>query len=486
MNNRQTPLESVAVVGAGPIAHIAALRLANALPMARIVIVRTSNDPAALADRFPSTLPGGWPTDVGCDEAELVSRGIATHRLGIRFVDWGEDEREWTFAHGADVILPMTGALPLLWLAHARDIIPRYEDLRPAAVLAATGRYIEVPDDRPSLLTYVDCGLRLDSVELLAMLDHRARAVGIGFCDGDVVATERLSDGNLSLLRLADGTTVCADLFVDATGPRALLAATAGEAAPGWCGCDRMLIAERRGNPSPADTLRAIELGWLGVRPLSERHVVRLAYASAMADEGHARRWLAIPKAEAINLVQPRRRPALAANALALGEAGSAIDPIGDFGFALAVRQLALFLQLLPARNIDPLLAHEFNRRAGLAAERIGTFVASLHSIRPRRHGSFWSRRQVRLPAQLSAAATAFAERGLLPQHDDQSLSDADWRAALLGLGVVPRQRDAVARSADPVLVRPLLADLAKAIATLAAALPAYPDHLAHLKDSAR
>jgi len=477
MTNARAPLAAVAVVGAGPIAYVAALVTAKAVPTARITIVRPPADPAALADRFPTTLPGssGWLADAGLDEAHLVADGVATHRVGIRFAEWGEDARDWTFAHGSDVALPLPGALPLLWLAHGRDVALRYEDVRPAAALAAADRFAAPLADRRSLLDCVDAGLRLDAARLLPLLDRRARAAGIAVRESDVVATQRSGDGGLASITLANGTTIAADLFVDATGPRALLAATKGETAADWCGCDRLLIAERPGDPAPADAIRAVGIGWRGDRPLADRITIRLAYAADTADEAQARRLLDAGDAEAVALPPPRHRPPFAAKVLALGEAGTAIDPLGDFGFALAERQLALFAELLPSRDRDPLLAAEYNRRAGLAADRIGTVVASLHAVRPRRRGPFWRARTGAVPAALDA----FAERGVLPQHDDQSVTDADWRAALLGLGIVPRQHDAVARSADPARVRALIADLAAAVAALPATLPPYPALLA-------
>ena len=58
-------------------------------------------------------------------------------------------------------------------------------------------------------------------------------------------------------------------------------------------------------------------------------------------------------------------------NVVALGDAAAHFEPLGWLNLDLAHRQLALLLELLPGREPDPRERAEFNRRAGLMADRV-------------------------------------------------------------------------------------------------------------------
>ena len=103
-------IRSVAVVGGGIVAFSAALAFRKALPNAVVTVLETPVNPAALADRMPTTWPsvGQFHGLIGLDELDLVRRGIAVHHVGTVFQDW-PDGRNWVHGfgrHGKPVVLP--------------------------------------------------------------------------------------------------------------------------------------------------------------------------------------------------------------------------------------------------------------------------------------------------------------------------------------------------------------------------------------------
>lgn len=479
MSNAQHPIEAAAVFGPGPLAHVVALRLARALPTARITLIRTPLDPAALTDRFPTTMPGNgdWLRAIGIDEQRLVAAGAATHRLGIRFADWGADAIDWTFAHGDEIPVGIPAPLHQLWLAHGRSSASRFELLVPGCALAASGRFVDAAAAADPLLASVDHGLRLDRARALPLLEAALAAAGIAAIDARAVARSTDLDGHCTRVTLDGARTVRADLFIDATGPAALLRPD-DPVATATAACTRLLIAAQPGPPSPSDLLRAADFGWQAQWPLADRTVTMIGCDE---DGREPASRAATSSLEEVILPAPAQRAPIAANVLALGEAGGALDPLGTLGFALALRQLDLFVELLPARRADPRLSAEFNRRARLTAERLAAFVAALTCVRPRRAGAYWRRRATDLPPGLAATVAQFAERGTLPHFDEESVSRHEWHVVLLGLGVVPRITDAMARSTDPATVHAMLARLAARVAALPASAPPYPIYLSHL-----
>jgi tryptophan halogenase len=462
-------------VGDGPVGLTAAIAFAAALPQARLTVIATPDDPAALADRLPVADPRalGFLATLSIDEAGLVAAG-ATHRIGARFA-WGDIA--FTLGTGEGVPALAGAALHQLWLAHGAT--GRFEDLVPAAVLAAADRFVLPEEDPRSPLSRIDHGLRLDPVRARAMLAARARAVGVA-----IVPTDRLDvkrDGEtIRAVTLGDGQRIAADLFVDAGGPSAVLAAE-----DDWIDwraalpADRLLLATGADAPSPTDSYAAVPTGWTATWPLADRSLSGFAYAAATTDDAEAQRLFATQGAPIVLRPGRRVRPFIG-NVLALGDAAGAIGPLGlagFAGFALACAHLSLALDLLPARVPDPFLIAEYNRRATLQADRVCDHAAAFYHV-AQPPGPFWDAvRASAAPEGLAALLTQFRQRGTLPPLEEEMVARVDWIQALLGLGVQPMRTDPIALSVPAAAARAALDGLRGAIAPLPGRLPPYPDY---------
>ena len=474
MNRRESP-QGVVVVGGGLVALSAAIGFARALPQARVTFVATAPDPAALADRLPAVTPQVAEAfdALGLDEAALVAAGAATHRVGERFA-WGD--APFTLGEGDGVPSIAGAALHQLWLAHGDG---QYDALVPAAALATAGRFAPPASDPRSLLSRVNYTVRLDADAATPFFLAALRAARVHVVAPQHLRIVRDAD-RVSALTMDDGDALTADLFVDATGPAALLAAEDaawldwGDTLP----VDRVLLGAAPPRPSPLDLYEATTDGWTARWPLAGRALAGLAYGSATTGDARAARQMPGP-VERI-AIRPRRQVTpFAGNVLALGDAAATLGPLGWPGYTLALAHLELALALMPARTPEPLLVAEYNRRATLRADRLHAYAAAFYLVGQRR-GDFWhARRAQRPPAELATALAQFGQRGTLPPLEEEMVPQAAWQQALIGLGVRPARADPLALSVPRASAVAALAQLRGAVAALPAGLPAYPDYLA-------
>jgi tryptophan halogenase len=203
--NADKAIRSVCVAGGGIVGLSAALAFGRALPKARVTLVATLSDPAALADRLPSTQPevGRFHAAIGFNELDLVKAGTATHRLATRFKNWSADGSVWHHALGGHGASMGDSQFHKVWLKGRRaGQSGPFERHIPAAVLAAQDKFVH-PDSRPGspIGTYL-YALRLDPQQYRARPEAACDAQGIARTAGALGAVERREDGGIRALLL--------------------------------------------------------------------------------------------------------------------------------------------------------------------------------------------------------------------------------------------------------------------------------------------
>ncbi|GGB39995.1 tryptophan halogenase [Sphingomonas metalli] len=472
MNPRTAP-ERILVIGSGITALCAALAFARALPRARVTLVATPLRPDALADRLPAldTRALALLARFGVDERVLLAAAAATHRVGQRFA-WGG--APFTVEEGDGLPLLAGASLHQLWRAHGDGPL---HALVPGAALAAAERFVHPDEEIGALRARFDYALRLDPGEAPALLAAVAHAAGVHMVSaGRAVPAP---DGGATI----DGEHVTADLVVDAAGPRE---------SDDWIDwretlpADRLLLAAGPPAPSPTDHYQAVADGWTARWPLARRTLTGFAYAGAITDDARARRAFGTG-AEGVAIRPGRRATPLTGRLLALGDAAAAPGPLGWHGLPLALAQLELALDLMPARNDAPDIAAEYNRRAGTMAERVHAYAAAFYLAGEARKGAFWhALRDRAAPPELATARAQFGRRGTLPPIEDAMIARGSWQQALTGLGIRPEIADPLAVSVPRTSAVAALTQLRQAVAALAGALPPYPDMLAAMRRDER
>ncbi|MBB3349238.1 tryptophan halogenase [Sphingomonas sp. BK069] len=450
MTMLDAPIRSVAVVGGGIVGWSAAVALRRRVPRLEVTILASPPAPDALADRMPQTLPStiGFHDDLGLREEDAVVRAGGAWRLGTLFEGWVEGLPPYVHAYGSYGRPFGTASFHQHWVraAHVGAAAP-FDSHAPAAALARAGRLGTGATD--PLLGDVQPGLVLDVERYRAMLAAFARHLGVGVREGTVAAVQLCGDdGFVERLVLDDGTTLKADLYVDASGPAAMVRGAIDQEREDWSAwlrCDRLVIGEGAPEPlSPLDRVTATDGGWRWRSAAPGRTLHGHCYAAAALSDAAVLDALAVAGATTVAAPVSFRegtRPApWARNCVAVGDAATVIEPLDFTNLHLAQSAIDRIVAMLPGRACHPLELADYNRQASAEVTRVRDFVLC-HYATARRPGPFWQP-PTHLPESLDRTLRLFAERGRLPFFEEETFARDDWLALLLGQGVVPRRVD--------------------------------------------
>ncbi len=307
-----------------------------------------------------------------------------------------------------------------------------------------------LPDETTEIFGRTDYGYHLPALPYVAMLKTLAARLGVVIHHSATVAAEHDERG-IHAITLDDGRRIGGTLFIDATGPEALLIGEVlGVGRDEWrpqFGIDRRLSAQAsRFLSVPAyGEIRAWRDGWLGLFPSQvATHVVQ-HYSSACSSDDDALRAMAAVSGlnvsdATLSAIDPgRRHLAWQGNCVAIGEAACTLDPV--HGVDLHAIQLGLvhLLQLFPVATDFAAERAEYNRLMQSSLERIRDFQSAWYALNRYGDSPFWTQaREAALPEALAHKIATFQARGDIAPMEDESFSFDSWRALFVGLGLMP------------------------------------------------
>lgn len=448
---------SICVVGDGIVGLSAAVAFTRALPQVAVTIVPAEPGPAAVAEIQCATWPSihRFHAAIGFDERELVRAGIATHLLGARFVSWPDTDCDWVHGFGEHGL--KAGDIPFhtLWhRAFRAGEAASYWRYGAAALLGAAGKFVHPSANPASPLGGLLYALRVDPPRYRARLDALSAPLPRHAAFASV---ERGEDGAVAAVTTADGGRVTADLYLDCSGPQALLRSLDDAEFEAW---DQWLpgrtLAVRdipNGGVDPLDHAERAESGWRWQSPLADRtRVIELGTDNGGAPVrfGRSTPWIG--------------------NVLAIGDATAAIDPLFGTALHLAQDAILLALDLLPGRDFGRAEIAEYNRRSRAVATRMRDFHA-LHHLHA-------GTRTAPLPEGLARTLEQFKRRGRLPPFEGEPFETDAWLASLIGLGLTPDAIDPLTASIDPARAAHAMDALATRLAQATERTPPYPQLL--------
>lgn len=452
-------IRDVAVIGSGLAALVAALSIARRIPGVRIIHLDPALPPDPIDDLVGASRPSirAFHRAIGVDESEIVLRTGSGFRLGTS-IDGIAAE---AFFRGHGRFLSPAGATPHQLLAVQAPL----DRLSPAASLAAQSRFAPPMDDPLPPFAGLDPGLQLALHGYGQALTALGRAAGVVLRRDGLVAVEQAPDtGSISALRLASGEHLTADLYVDATGTAARVRSTLPAT---WIDWSRTLPIDRLSirqdatpeGLAPEDRIGGHANGWeYRTRAPASTSTIR-AWSSRFGDA---------PGEDGFAITQGRLAAPFSGNVVAIGAAAVALEPLAATGLHLVVRQVERLVSLWPERIPTPTEADLFNRRTAMEADRALDFV-QLHYRLAARPEPFWrAAANPDLSEAMALDLALFGERGRLTPHDEDGFERDEWLQLLIGLGVRPRRRDALAFETLPAglgaAVASARADLERAV----------------------
>ncbi|MDB5430033.1 MAG: hypothetical protein JWP35_1149 [Caulobacter sp.] len=451
------PVNTVVVVGRDAAAWLTAFGLRYAFGRTGVAVTVVEL-PSMLSpvDVYPS-LPtlGGLHGLLGVDEREAVAACAGVYCLGQRFANWSGGSAPFVHAYDTQPIGLNNVSLLQYWVkARGEGLAIAFDDFSLGATMAKQGR-IELDADVSDSFSRPAHGYQFDAVAYVAMIKQRALRAGVTVMAGGVGAV-KVEGERITSITLADGRTVEADLFVDASGAEAVLMrhmpGDGFESWSRWLACDRMLTASgQRLDPLPAYAqIAAFQAGWIGLYPLQDRTAIVACYDSGKLSDGEMLNTLPVLtgmrlQGEAVaSALAPGYRPRpWIGNCVAIGETAVALEPLDAVSLHIVQTGLSHLISFFPVDADHMLEAGVYN--AGLArhAENIRDFQIAHYRLNQRRDEPFWDRaREMSLPPTLDYKMQLFSARGAVALYDDEAFQASNWASIFIGHGLMPRAYD--------------------------------------------
>ena len=423
MSDPREPMRRVLVAGDGQVGVLAALAMKQALPGCEVTVLATPADPAGFADRAATALPftNRLHQRLGISEEDIVRLAGGSHRLVTRMMGWGGAGQSGCFACGAAGDAAPGEDFGRRWGGGSRSDATGGAPRSLAEVLAGQGRFAPPPGGEPTPLDGVEYALRWNPAAYRDLLVGRAQQAGIGYVQGGLAKVEK-GEAGVAALVLDNGQRLEADLFLDCSGPAALLASQIdGFGRADWSAA---LPIRAVGYEEPGQAMLALEdraqlspHGW--TTQLAGRDGLQVVHGLT-GDAEHA-----------VRFTPAALRECWLGNVVAIGDAAALFEPLGNFNLDLAHRQIDLLLELLPGRAVDPLERAEYNRRASLMADRVRDTLGLFYAA-PAAAAQFGDLERSDL---LARWLDQFTRRGRLPFAEEAPLLTGELRSLLSALG---------------------------------------------------
>ena len=481
------PISRVAIVGGGIVAWSTAAAIRRQLPAIHVTVVPVPVDPDAFADSMGCTLPSitDFHHDLALTEADTVVRAGSAFRLGTSFEGWSGDGSAYLHAYGEYGRASAGAAFHQHWLRATRTRPPvPFDEYSLGAVLASNGRFLPPAQIQASGVTNFGYGLHIHPPRYREMMRAYALHLGAEERLGEVGDIRIRENGFLDVLVVDGGNEIAADLFVDASGPQALLRSAVEPEREDWSryfAADRLIFADEpsSGEPSPVDKARAVETGWTWQASSPVRRSSGLAYSSAHLDDAQAADF--IVGGQVVALAPSRLTNAWVRNCVAIGDAAVTIEPLEWTNLHLAHSAIDRLVAAMPDTDCNPTELWDYNRQTNAEIDRARDFVL-LHYAASNRTDPFWQDARSRpRPASLEHTLLQWRERGRLPFFEEETFTRDSWAAVLIGQDVIPRRVDPLLTSIPEEESRQSMEQLRSAIEAAAKLAPSQGTYLRNL-----
>lgn len=456
------------------------------------VIAADSTVPTAIALHPALALEEDW----------LVRNAGAAFSYGTALSEWFAD-RGTCFRPFGDVGAPRGHvAFDQLLLRMQHDGHPlRLANYSLAALAAQASRFQRPDGDATSVLATCRYGLHVDTRALCRNLRRIAEAGGVNRIDARIRDIRRNDDDRITSVGTADGLDVAGDLFIDATGARAVMR-HAGNGG-GWhdwavtLPCDRMLVARARitSAPPPFGHAVAHRGGWTLHLPLQDEIRVASLFNCSSIGEGAVVDSLeksvtgSLSDIAATRIDFGRCARAWQGNCIAIGSAAVRTDPVGMTNLQLLRQSINYLLQLLPgtpdSANGKSAEALEYNRLTTLLFEHAHDFASMHYKLNGRAGEPFWDNcRAAAMADHLDYRLALYRSRGKVVLYDEEPFDEWVWISLFQESGIMPERYSMLADGFSANEIRAHLDRVRAAMIAKVREMPLHGDYLASISRS--
>lgn len=473
-------IEHIVICGAGFAGQITAAALSRQLPQTiRLTLVDCRNTPDSDLFYGSVTAPTAYDFNLsaGVTEPRIVLESDTAFSFGTRYAQWGG--RSWI--QSFELPLP----IPDHVLFHHYLTQQRLDQLEPfliSAMAARSGSFAHPPEQNNHLLSRAEYGYQFDPHSYGNLF---ARVIETGRVErmaADISGVDRGENG-ITGIRLSDGRSLTADLYVDCTGPRAALLSPFDVP---FLGGRRLravashIAADQLG--PPCRTVTAADFGWQAETPLKGKLARLTVFApeserSALAAHGDA-------PSQTAEVTIGQRAQAWCGNCVAIGHAAAIFEPLTPAPVMLLQRDIERLLSLIPVSQEMNVERREYNRQFADDCAHAALFHRALFEMPGLPDAPYWNAaRSEAVPEKLARKLELFESRGVPVAYDLEVFNQEDWTILHYGMGRRPAGYDRVADKASAAKVRDYLSKMRRDIETVVKAMPSHHVYMSKLSN---
>ena len=353
---------------------------------------------------------------IGINEIDFLKRVDGTFKQAIRYTNWLQNDGSsyyHPFNRYRDSPLDRTAQR---WLESDRSTpFAATVSAQPALCDANASPQMLGPWDFGPKLTYA---YHMNALKFADYLTEIATARGVKHHLEHVVDVDMHDNGDIAAVTTAGGKRLEADLFVDCTGFAALLIEK--QLGVKWVDCSKWLLNDKAitmavpyehhypGYIRPYTTATALSSGWVWEIPLQGRRSLGYVHSSAYLDtedaEKEIRRFEG-PHAESldtrvVHFKVGHREKAWVRNCIAIGLAGSFIEPLESTGLYLSDLASVMLSEHFPQGDEMDAMAFRFNRIMTNRFYEILDFINLHYCLTRRTDNDYW--REVQKPERIN------------------------------------------------------------------------------------
>jgi tryptophan 7-halogenase len=479
------PVTRLAICGSGLALRMAAAALVRHLPPSmQMLCINVEDAPASDLFLGSVTAPSAYAFNLlaGVTEPRLLLDTVTAFSWGTIYSNWGGAGRAW--AQCFHLPLPVSGGVQFHHYL-ARQGVSELEPYLMSAVAARHGVFAHPLEKGAQPLARGEYGYQFDASSYQAPFATAAMAGKLQVIASKRVDVETGPEG-IAGLRLADGQVVRADLYIDCSGPQALLLS---RLEGGFTGGRRlramMTRREARELGAPCRKVTGGVYGWQSDTPLqgtTARLTVFAPESEALALAAHAGE----PQVVSDVRLGRHARP-WSGNCVGMGQAAGVLEPITHAPMLLLQRDIERFASLIPFSTDMSMERREYNRQCGEDYSHAEIFNRAFFETAPLGDSEYWSAARAEpVPEKLAVKIGQFASRGLLVAFDLEPFNPEDWTILHHGMGRLPARHDRVADRASDQDVKLLLENRRRDIEKVVSVMPSHHRYVTQLAQHLR
>lgn len=390
--------KDILVVGAGMAGLSSALLFQKRFPGCRIRVLYSAKTPTINVGE--GTTPGVVPfihDKLDIPRKRFFAEVRPTWKLGARF-EWGSPEG-FNYPFGfvtANVVKGLSRPIGYYMDSALKDLSIFHAMMHQRTIFARTPQ--GTPEGSPNY------SYHLENAALVGCFRNVGQERGIEFLTGDVISAERETNGDIAAVMLEDGGRIEADLFIDASGFKAMLTTELDVPWQTFIGripCDRAVVGGwERDDEDTFNTYTTVQTmpeGWCW-RIDHEKRINRgYVYGSAFTsdDEAESAFRAANPKVgetRVVPFMSGRRRSFWNQNVLAVGNAAFFAEPLeaNAIGVHLSFLDRATLVFNETSGEPDEKSIGRYNRVCTEAVEEVVDFLAAHYMYNRLLDTDFW------------------------------------------------------------------------------------------------